>query len=222
MDNIINSLHPNLQLTIQYLANPKLSFSQISKKQGISKQAMHKKIQHCVAYLLLFHQKQQENNPTTCNEIIELKNTVKRLKSLVLELQRLLVLKSAKIYLLLWFKEKVLAFLPHFKLTRLDAWQKVMLLDLAAKFKRSGGKIQDFCKAIGRSSETLLKWKRNYEKYGISGLKNKTTRPKNFGNKITSWVKIQLVALIVRYPHWTDYQYHKYIKMNPTTQYCVS
>jgi hypothetical protein len=55
-----------------------------------------------------------------------------------------------------------------------------------------GGKVKDFAAPIGFSPQTLTRWQALYDKYGISGLADKTTRPKNFGHKVPLWVKERL------------------------------
>jgi hypothetical protein len=85
-----------------------------------------------------------------------------------------------------------------------------------------GGKVKDFAAPIGFSPQTLTRWQALYDKYGISGLADKTTRPKNFGHKVPLWVKEQLLSLFLKFPRWTPYQYHSYLRHNPTINYYVS
>lgn len=56
----------------------------------------------------------------------------------------------------------------------------------------------------------------------MAGLVDKTTRPKSFGHKIPLWLRDQLIALFIRFPQWTPYQYHKYMQMNPAINFSVS
>lgn len=225
MINIVE-LDPIIQLTIKYLTNPKLSFQSLANEQGITKQAIWKKVMQGISFLkdfkpqLSFSTNKQIKALQEENEVLKKENG--ELKELNLHLKRQLIIKAAQTKSLLWFQAKVLGFLPRFKLGRLEAYQKKALLDLCEKFRKAGGRIKDFCKAIKYSPETILRWMKAYEAHGINGLENKKTRPKNFGNKVPLWVKQQLIALFLRFPYWTNYQYHKYIRFNPTTNWYVS
>lgn len=90
------------------------------------------------------------------------------------------------------------------------------------KFKKAGGLIKVFADRVKRSPETLCRWQEAFEKYGFSGLIDKVTRPKSFGNKLPLWIKEQLILLFLKFPRWTPYQYHNYIRHNPTTHWYVS
>lgn len=96
------------------------------------------------------------------------------------------------------------------------------ILDWLAKYKREGGLIKNFAQQIGRSPETLARWQEAYDKFGLAGLADKSTRPKHFGNKVPLFVKNQLVLLFPQFPRWTPYQYHSHIRYNPTTHWYVS
>jgi len=93
---------------------------------------------------------------------------------------------------------------------------------MAEKFKRLGGSFKDFCREIGKSPETISNWQKRYSEKGINGLHDKTTRPKNFGNKVPLKIKKYLMALFIRFPRWTDYQYHKYLRSNLEHPYYIS
>ena len=121
-----------------------------------------------------------------------------------------------------FFKEQVLKILPRFRITRLPPLEKKAVLDALEKFKAAGGLIKDFAKAIERSPATLAAWQAAYDKYGLPGLADKSTKPKNFGNRVPLWIKKHLVALFIQFPRWTPYQYHSYIRHNPATHWYVS
>ena len=121
-----------------------------------------------------------------------------------------------------WFKEMVVKFFPKIRLSRYQAWQKKHILDMCEKFQRSGGTIKEFCKAIGKSHETLTRWLKVYEQYGMAGLTDKKSRPQHFARKIPHWPKDELLILFLRHPQWTAYQYYKYIRDNPAINYSVS
>ncbi len=129
---------------------------------------------------------------------------------------------SVHLRLLRFFKEQVLKILPKFKLSRLPPIEKKAILDALDKFKRAGGLVKDFAKAIGRSPQTLAEWQERYDKNGLPGLADKSTRPRNFGNRVPLWIKKHLVALFMQFPRWTPYQYHSHIRHNPATHWYVS
>jgi IS30 family transposase len=221
MDSI-SQLDPIIQLTLEYLSDPKRSLQQMAVKLGISRQAVHKKIKLGVQYLQAFDaiSVRAESSPLQA-QINELRQQNQRLTNLVAELRRLLLIRAAQIHLLRWLREKVQKFIPHFKHTRFTPLQKSILIDLADKFQGAGGTLKVFCRTIGRSPETLLRWRVAHQKYGMAGLADKTTRPKNFGNKVPLWIKDYLVMLFIQFPAWTEHQYHSYIKCNPATRHYV-
>ncbi len=54
------------------------------------------------------------------------------------------------------------------------------------ELERSVKSISDICTAFRVSRQTWYKWKRRYNVYGISGLKNQSKRPHNVKNvKVT-------------------------------------
>lgn len=222
----IAELDPIIQITIKYLTNPKLSFQGLADEQGITKQAIWKKVVQGISFLkgfkgqLIFSTAKQMKTLREENEILKKEN--KELKELTFHLKKQLIIKVAQAKFLLWFQAKVLEFLPKFKVGRLEAYQKKTLLDLCEKFRKTGGRIIDFCKTINYSTETILRWKKAFEAHGINGLENKKTRPKNFGNKVPLWIRQQLIALFLRFPYWSNYQYHKYIRYNPATNWYLS
>jgi hypothetical protein len=145
-----------------------------------------------------------------------------KLTRLVTHLKQQLIIASAQKQMLLFFKARVLKFFSRFKVKRLSASEKKSILEWLGKFKRVGGKVKDFAAPIGFSPQTLTRWQALYDKYGISGLADKTTRPKNFGHKVPLWVKEQLLSLFLKFPRWIPYQYHSYLRHNPTINYYVS
>ncbi len=215
----LDEFHPAIQQTIKYFANPNLSLEKLATKQGVSKQAVHKQVQKGTSFLLSYGTKQNNVDP---KDLQRLETENSRLKSLVTKLQRQLCINSVQISLLKIFQEKIRKFMPNFQVGRLKALEKKHVLDMCAKFTKFGGTIQDFAKLIGRSSATIMAWKKAYAENGIDGLRDKRTVPKNFGNRIPSRIKKQLIALFLRFPRWSEYQYHNYIKFNPGANYYVS
>jgi len=215
----LQELHPTIQTTIKYLSNSSLSLSDLGQEYGVSKQAMHSRMQKGLEYLKSF---EPENVPKKDIQVGQIKTELEKTKKLIQHLRRRLIIGSTVNFLLQSFKLRVRACFPTFKMSRLKASEKKHLLDMAEKFKHSGGTLMEFSKAIGKSSQTIAQWKKAYELHGLQGLINRTTRPKNFGNKVPSWIKQRLVTLFLRFPMWTEYQYHSFIKHDPTTHWYVS
>lgn len=216
MDTLAD-LHPGIQYAIRRLMNPGLTFEALGAERGVTKQAVQKQSQQALKYLLGYGR--QEASPAA-----ELKPCVECVKSedLIATLRRQLVLASVEIRGLRFFKEQALKILPRFKITRLPPLEKKAILDALDKFRRAGGLVKDFAKAVGRSATTLASWQEAYDKHGLAGLADKSTRPKNFGNRVPLWVKKHLVALFMQFPRWTPHQYHSYIRHNPATHWYVS
>jgi hypothetical protein len=155
-------------------------------------------------------------------QFIALKEENRRLKELISSLRQELIIRSAQIALLNWFQAMVKSFFPQFGLKRFDAWQKKYIIDMSDKFSDAGGLIKNFCKAIGKSTCTIAEWKDRYLKFGMAGLVDKKTRPRNFAGKMPLWLKEQLIILFTKHPQWTTYQYHKYMRDNPAISRYVS
>jgi len=213
----ITDFHPIIQSTFLYFSSNQ-SLRDIGDQQGLSKEAVRKRIQKGIEYLKKFEIKK---DPPENKELRQLKAENQKQRALIATLRQELLFKTALYYLLKITLERVQSFYPHFKLRRLKPYEKKHLLDLYIKFKKAGGLVKDFCKGIGKSPETLLRWQKSYEAHGLNGLRDKTTRPKNFGNKVPSWVKQQLLMLFLKFPLWTPYQYHSHIKYSPATQWHV-
>lgn len=209
-----------IQLTVRYLTNPSLSFAVLGEELNISKQAAYKKVEQGVAYLQKFNQ--EVPPPLATVELCKANQEIERLSIINLRLRRELILAGVERQLLNLFKSKVLEIFPHFKIGRLPAMEKKRILDWLLKFKSAGGLLKDFAERIQKSSDSLLRWQEAYEKYGMNGLIDKLTRPKKFGNTLPLWIKTQLVLLFLKFPRWTPYQYHSYIRHNPTTHWYVS
>ena len=219
----IENFHPNIQLFIHYFSNPEKSYQDFADEYGITKQAVQKKLQKVADYISSYEQEEktpfiddlQRRNEQLKKEIAKKDNLLKKLK-----LQ--LVIYSAIVFKLTCFREYIQKHCPRFKLTRFSADQKFQFLTLLWKFIKTGGTRKDFCKAIGKSPETIARWENNYKEKGKAGLHDKTTRPKNFGNKITIGIKKLLLALFIRFPKWSDYQYHKHLRFSPEASFYVS
>jgi len=212
----LERLDPCLQTTILYLAG-NLSFSDLGQHFGITKQAAQKRVDKGNQFLTSYNEEIIE--PSLYNEALV---KIEKQENLILHLKQQLILSATMIFLLKAAIEKVKMFFPSYKLTRFTALQKKQILEMMGKFQKLNGTIKDFAKHINKSPEILLGWKKAFELYGINGLIDKPTRPKNFGNKVPSWIRGQLIQLFLKFPKWSEYQYHCYIKYNPTTNWYVS
>ena len=186
-------------------------------KNCISKQALHKHVKKLREHLKLFNKK-----PDVSPELAEAQGEIKRQNELISHLRRQLIISSSLIFLLKIFKERIKEFIPAFKVTRYRPLEKWQLLLKYRQFIRAGGGKKAFCEAIGKSPNTLSNWQKRYDKYGLGGLADKTSRPQHYGHKIPRWVKEQLLLLFLRFPNWTPWQYYKHMKYNPTIQWHVS
>lgn len=218
--------HPAIQYVILRLSNPSLTFEQIAEGRGISRQAAQKQYKKAIAYLAAYppslsRPEEREAASVAAALCAECTACVSK-DELIGNLRRSLCLSAVREQLLRHFQECVLKFFPHFKVSRLPAREKKQILDHLAKFKKAGGPVKDFAREVGRSAETLVRWQDAYDKHGLAGLTDKRPRPKHFGHKIPLFVKQQLIALFLRFPRWTPYQYHSYVRHNPTTHWYVS
>lgn len=212
----LSDLHPGIQYAVRRLTNPDLTFENMGSERGISKQAVEKSCKKAIDYLLAYAPGSHDKPaPAPCSEC-------PKKDSLIATLRRQLILAGVLMQGLKFFKEQVLKIFPKFKVTRLPALEKKKVLDWLDKFKRAGGLVKDFALHIGRSPETLARWQAAYEKYGLSGLVDKPTKPKNFGNRVPLWIKKHLLTLFMQFPRWTPYQYHSHIRHNPATNWYVS
>jgi len=217
MRNITDLPHV-IQPAICYLSGSTLQ--KLGSERGISKQAAQKQVQKGLG--LLKNIEYLYSFPNALDELDESQKENQRLTHLVTRLKQQLVITSAQKQMLLFFKERVLKVFSRFKVKRLSASEKKTVLDWLGKFKRLGGKASVFAASIGFSPQTLTRWQALYEKYGVSALADKTTRPKNFGHKVPLWIKQHLIALFLKFPRWTPYQYHSYLRHNPAISYYVS
>lgn len=212
----LTDFHPGVQYAVRRLANPDITYEELGRERGISKQAVQKQFRQAVEYLRGYAvEREAAPEMRPCNECA-------RRDGLIATLRRQMVLASVELRGLRFFKEQVFKILPRFKITRLPPLEKRGILEALEKFKHAGGLIKDFAKAIGRSCTTLNAWQEAYDKYGLPGLADKSTRPKNFGNRVPLWIKKHLVALFMQFPRWTPYQYHSHIRHNPATHWYVS
>jgi len=212
----LTDFHPGIQYAFRRLANPLLTYEELGAERGISKQAVQKQCKQALEYLRDYSAPPKPE--------AELKPCVDCVKSedLIQALRRQLVLASVALRSLKFFKEQVLRILPNFRIPRLPPLEKKAILDALTKFTAADGLIKDFATAIGKSPATLSAWQDAYDKYGLPGLANKSTRPKNFGNRVPLWIKKHLLVLFLQFPRWTPYQYHAYIRHNPATNWYVS
>jgi len=224
MDAItLTDLHPAIQYAVLRLSNPELTFEKIASPRGITKQAVEKQSKKGLTYLKAYRPGWDRAEESVANKAAAgICAECAGKDELIGHLRRSLCLSAAREQLLCHFRGCVLKFFPRFKVARLPAREKKQILDHLVKFRQAGGQVKDFAAEIKRSVETLARWQAAYEKHGLSGLVDKTTRPKHFGHKIPLFVREQLVALFLRFPRWTPYQYHSYIRHNPTTHWYVS
>jgi len=192
------SFHPAVCTAIEYFADPGLSLQQIAERRGISRQAVHKQVDQVRKFLQGYGQ--PPPRPPQTAEIEHLRDELGRRDQLVADLRRQLIIKTALLCLANWLVERIQKFFPKFTLNRFEPYEKKQLLDLAASFQRAGGTLTAFCKAIGKTPATLARWRELYEKYGIGGLKDKTTRPHHCGGRIPIWLKEQILMLFRRFP----------------------
>jgi hypothetical protein len=213
MDTLID-FHPGIQYAVRRLTNPDLTFEKLGIERGVSKQAVEKGYKKAIDYLKAYTPGEQEKQ-VTCSECEKKDN-------LITTLRQRLILSGVILQGLKYFKEQVLKHFPRFTVARLPPLEKKQILDWLEKFKHAGGLVKDFARHIGRSPETLARWQTAFEKYGLSGLADKPTKPKNFGHRVPLWIKKHLVTLFLQFPRWTPYQYHSYIRHNPATNWYVS
>ena len=179
---ILSDFPPAIQTSILHFSNPKTSLTEIGSLDEISKQAAAKRIALGGAFfasygsIAVFPERER---------LISLEQENAKLKSLVKHLQLIIVICNANAFLAKAFEELVHRFFPNIKLRRLSALQKKRLLDYWTKFKSLGGTMKDYCQGIGRCPSTLRDWIQSYEKYGMAGLQDKTSRP------FTSAIKYQ-------------------------------
>jgi hypothetical protein len=212
----LTDFHLGIQYAARRLTNPDLTFENLGQEFGISKQAVEQACKKAMVYLKAYRpQVAVEVKPAPCSQCAEK-------DSIIATLRRQVILAGVSADALIFFKAQVLKFFPRFKVTRLPALEKKKVLDWLEKFRRAGGLMKDFARHIGRSPETLSRWQEAFEKYGLSGLVDKPTKPKNFGNRVPLWIKKHLVTLFMQFPQWTPYQYHSHIRNNPTTNWYVS
>ena len=212
----LTDFHLGIQYAARRLTNPDLTFEDLGQEFGISKQAVERACKKAMVYLKAYRpQVAVEVKPAPCSQCAEK-------DSIIATLRRQLILTGVSADALTFFKAQVLKFFPRFKVTRLPALEKKKVLDWLEKFRRAGGPMKDFARHIDRSPETLNRWQEAFEKYGLSGLVDKPTKPKNFGNRVPLWIQKRLVTLFMQFPRWTPYQYHSHIRHNPTTNWYLS
>lgn len=215
----LDDFSPAIQTSIIHFSSPKMSFTDIGKRFGISKQAVAKRIALGEVFLATYGTVPifPEMKKLTASEAENSK-----LKKLVKILQLQLIMYAANAFMAKAFEEMVHRYFPNLKLRRLSAFQKKRLLDHWLKFRSLGGSMKDYCQGIGRCPATLRDWIQSFEMHGMAGLHDKTSRPLHFSNKIPVWFKNQLLLLFLRFPQWTPYQYFKYIKGNPALHWHIS
>jgi hypothetical protein len=219
MSPSLSDLDPVIQQTFAYLAGAP-SYQALAVIDGVSRQAVHKRVQRGICYLQAFR---DEGTDVADGEKEDLHRQIQQLTALVAHLRRLLIIAGTNTKLLKWFKEKILRFYPRAGLRRFSPDQKRALLDSLEAYERAGGSAKDFCAAIEKSYDTLARWRDRFTKNGMAGLCDKVSRPRHFGHTLPSWVMDEIRSLIRRFPRWTAYQFCKYLRDNPAVnwQVCV-
>ena len=212
----ITEFHPNIQAALRFFTGSTLE--EIAEKEGLTRQAIHKRVHDAADYLRRYRQ----DGNVTKTQWDQANSQIQRQSTLIDHLRRELIVNTVQKGLLTFFRSKVLEFFPKFRQGSLPALEKKKILDQLCRFKKARGLLKDFAVKIGISAETLSRWQAAFDKHGLWGLAPKKRRPKNFGNKIPLWIKEQLLLLFVRFPRWTPYQYHSYIRNNPVTHWYVS
>jgi hypothetical protein len=139
----MNGFHSAISTAILYFAMPKQSLQELAKSEGISKQAVPKRIALATPYIQAF-----QATPAIDPRIEELYIELDRERQLNQDLRRQLVICRTLLYLAEAFKEIALKFFPTLKLSRLSALQKKYLLDMLDRFQRLGGKMKEFCTRV--------------------------------------------------------------------------
>jgi len=209
--------HPAIETAILYHGNPSTSMQDLADRFSISKQAISKRVKKAEAFFRTFEATVEEDPETQ-----RLRKENQRLQGIITELRLQLIIFATLKFLANCLKERIERFFPRFRLTRFKPREKKYILDMCRKFQRAGGLLKVFCKAIGKSPETINNWQRAYDKHGMAGLCDKPTRPHHFSNKIPPWLMKQLTILFLRFPKWKPYQYHKYMQHNPAIQWSLS
>jgi transposase InsO family protein/transposase-like protein len=217
----IDELPPYVQLLIRYFGNDSLSYQDLGREEDVSKETIRKRFERVFKYLQDYGQEEKIISPSK-EEIQKLEAELHRKNEIISKLQLQLIFHKLTIIIFTSFKERVLKFFPTFKAPRLSAHHKMLILNLWWKYKNFGGTLKDFSSHIGKSPRTIERWIKAYEENGISGLQDKTTRPKHFGNKVTKRIRDFLVGLFLRFPSWTPFQYHRHLRFHPETSYYVS
>lgn len=214
-------LHPVIQTTVLHLAHSNdWSLAKLGEHFGISKQAVHKRL--AIGKPLLAKLLTESVEPPEAQKLLAAEREIERLRGLLKSLRMQLVLHAAVIFMLICLKNRIQDFFSKFKLTRLKPEEKKRVLDLWVKFEKLGGSLKVFAASVERSPDTIGAWLEAFRKYGMAGLVDKRTMPKSFGHKLPLWLRDQIVSLFLRFPKWTEYQYHKYMMMNPAINFCVS
>jgi len=213
---ILSTFHPDVQLYLEYISTQQ-SLEAMGQRIGVTKQAIDKRFTKIKAFLSQYGEERVD--PQEYHKSLAVAHEQ---KNIIQTLKKENLIKSAKIRLLMVIIENVMKVFPTFITKRLPAPDKLYLLELVNKYTKAGGLFCDFAKAIKRSPQTLASWKAAYEQFGLNGLVDKKTRPKNFGNSVPSFVRNLLVMLFTKFPNWTAYQYHNHIKYNPATNWYLS
>ena len=116
---IKDDLHPAIQTAILRLANPDLSLADIGKLQGISKQAVKKRLIEAEPHLAAFRVNNNDDAiaATAAAELA-------RKDELIRLLQQRLVLQATELFMLKCFFARIREFFPKFKLSRLNPFEK--------------------------------------------------------------------------------------------------
>ena len=113
-----DDLHPAIQTAIIRIGNPNLSLADIGKLQGISKQAVKKRLIEAEPHLAAFRVNKSDDAIAAAAAEVARKDELIRL------LQQRLVLQATELFMLKCFFARIREFFPKFKLSRLNPFEK--------------------------------------------------------------------------------------------------
>lgn len=177
---VLSDFDIDSQILFRYSACPDVTTQSLAIEFGISRQAIDKKIKKIAAQYALFRAKKPLGDADS--EAVITNRKLIKLEALIRHLQRQLIINSTNAFSQSCYLEKLQRAAPSVTKSRLDQYQKLQVLRNFERFQRRGGTLKEFSGALGRRSETIQRWLKDYRNHGLNGLLNKTTRPKHFRN----------------------------------------
>lgn len=96
------------------------------------------------------------------------------------------------------------------------AWNEVNKMEQRRAFIRDleagYSSFSELCREFGISRETGYKWKKRYEEEGLSGLNDRSSRPKNFRDPVPGEAVIDIIQVRIEHPTWGGTKIRKYLK----------